>query len=67
MNASQLAIADSDLCLDPADNPEDLAMCYNSTLKRILGDHAPLVTRTTINRPSVPWITEEIRGSKRLK
>lgn len=67
MNAFQLAIADSDLCLDPADNPEDLAICYNNTLKRILGDHAPLVTRTTINRPRVPWITEEIRGSKRLK
>ena len=65
MNAFQLAIADSDLCLDPPDNPEDLAMCYNNTLKKILDDHAPLVIRTTINRPRVPWITEEIRASKR--
>ena len=65
MNAFQLAIADSDLFLDPPDNPEDLAMCYNNTLKKILDDHAPLVTRTTISRPRVPWITEEIRASKR--
>ena len=67
MNAFRLAIADSDLCLDPPDNPEDLAMCYNNTLKKIVDDHAPLViiTRTTINRPRVPWITEEIRASKR--
>ncbi|XP_068719650.1 uncharacterized protein [Montipora capricornis] len=65
MNAFQLAIADSDLYLDPPDNPEDLAMCYNNTLKKILDDHAPLVTRTAINRPRVSWITEEIRASKR--
>ena len=37
----------------------------NNTLKKILDDHAPVVTRTTINRPRVPWITEEIRASKR--
>ena len=48
MNAFQLAITDSDLCLDPPDNSEDLATCYNNTLKKILDDHAPLVTRTTI-------------------
>lgn len=69
MNAFQLAIADSNLCLDPPDNPEDLAMGYNNTSKKILDDHAPLVTltRTTINRPRVPWITEEIRVSKRQR
>ena len=64
LNAFQLDIAVSDLCLDPPDNPEDLAMCYN-TLKKILDDHAPVVTRTTINRPPVPWIREEMRASKR--
>ena len=65
MNAFQLDITVSDLCLDPPDNPEDLAMCYNNTLKKILDDHALVVTCTTINRPRVPWITEEIRASKR--
>ena len=42
-------------------------MCYNNTLKKILDDHAPVVTRTTINRPRVPLITEEIRASKNVK
>ena len=67
INAFQLAIAVSDLCLDPPDNPEDLAMCYNNTLKKILDDHALVVTCTTINRPRVPLITEEIRASKNVK
>ena len=67
INAFQLAIAVSDLCLDPPDNPEDLAMCCNNTLKKILDDHAPVVTHTTIStcRLHIPWITEEIRASKR--
>ena len=34
MNAFQLDIAVSDLCLDPPDNLEDLVMCYNNTLKK---------------------------------
>ena len=63
-NQFLLSIVSYSFYLSP-DDPEDLAMCYNNTLKKILDDHAPVVTRTTINRPHVPWITEEIRASKR--
>ena len=46
---------------------DDLVTSYNSTLSNVLNKHAPVRTRTTVLRPLVPWFTEEIRASKRLR
>lgn len=60
----QSDVAGSDLCMNPPDDLNDQAACYNDTLRGILDKHAPLVTRTILERPQVPWFTEEIQGFK---
>ena len=59
----QSDLADTDLCRNPPEALEDLAKCYNSTLKDILDKHAPLITIK--ERPRVPWFNEEIKMAKR--
>ena len=44
-----------------------LVTSYNETLTSLLDKHAPLRSRTVITRPRVPWLTDEIRESKRLR
>lgn len=34
------------------------------TLKAALDKHAPLMTRTIVQRPCVPWFSQEIREMK---
>ena len=53
------------MCKNPPEALEDLAKCYNSTLKVVLDKHAPLVTRSIKERPRVPWFNEEIKMAKR--
>ena len=65
MNSFQSDLADTDLCRNPPEALEDLAKCYNSTLKDILDKHAPLITRSIKERPRVPWFNEEIKMAKR--
>ncbi len=40
---------------------------FDTSLRQILDNHAPLVTRHITDRPSAPWMTEEIQHSKRRK
>lgn len=42
----------------------DLTNAYNTTLRELLDKHAPVVTRTVTDRPSAPWLTEEIKKLK---
>lgn len=53
-------IAQSNLCQDPPVELKDLVSSYNTTCASILE-----VTKTTIERPRVPWFNEEIRLAKR--
>ena len=44
----------------------DLAsLVYIDGLRRVLDRHAPSVTRCVRDRPSAPWMTEEIREARR--
>ena len=40
---------------------------YNTGLSEILDRHAPLVTRRVRDRPSAPWLTEEVREARRRR
>ena len=40
---------------------------YNDGLRRLLDHHAPSVTRRARDRPSTPWMTEEIREIRRRR
>ena len=40
---------------------------YNDGIRRLLDRHALSVTRRVRDRPSVPWMTEEIREARRRR
>ena len=65
MNSFQSDLAATDLCRNPPEALEDLAKCYNGTLKVVLDKHAPLITMSIKERPRVPWFNEEIKMAKR--
>ena len=45
----------------------DLVSCYDETLSSALDRHAPLITKTIIKRPTVPWLTGDIKVAKRQR
>ena len=48
-----------------AGNPEVLVDQYNDVLQQALDRYAPSVTRFVRDRPSAPWLSEEIREARR--
>ena len=57
----------SELCLNPSYDLQELVSAYNNTLMVALDKHAPLLTRTIVQRPRVPWFSQEIREAKRQR
>ena len=57
----------SELCLNPSYDLQELVSAYNNTLMAALDKHAPLMTRTIVQRPRVPWFSQEIREAKRQR
>ena len=45
----------------------ELAECFNTTLSTLLEVHAPLVVKTIITRPRVPWYSDEMKAMKRRR
>ena len=45
----------------------DLVDAYNDGLGRVLERHAPSATRLVRDRPSAPWLSEDIRDSRRRR
>ena len=45
----------------------DLINCYNETLSSALDRHAPLITKTVVKRPTVPWFDDDVKSAKRLR
>ena len=60
LNSFQSNLPATDLHKNPPEAQEDLAKCYNGTLKVVLDKHAPLITSSIKERPHVPWFSEEI-------
>ena len=48
-------------------NLASLVDVYSDGLRRVLDRHAPSVTRRVRDRPSAPWMTEEIREVRRRR
>ena len=61
----QSDLAKSNLCTNHTNSLDELVSCYDETLKATLDKHAPLLTKTVVVRPRVPWFNEEIREAKR--
>jgi hypothetical protein len=49
-------ITQSDIISNPPSSLHELIECYNSTLSRLLDQHAPLITKSRRTRPH-PWYT----------
>ena len=45
----------------------ELAISYDNTLSSALQNHAPLITRTIIKRPTVPYFNDDVKSSKRAR
>ena len=57
-------IINSSLCLSPQPALSELCDQYDEVLSSILDDHAPLLTKTFIQRPAAPWYNEDIAAQK---
>jgi hypothetical protein len=59
----------SPLCKDSFTQLDDLVNCYNTTLSSLTECHAPLHTRTVVNRPLVPGLmmTSRLRLERDVK
>ena len=51
----------SDLDLEALDD------VYDDGLRQVLDRHAPSVTRCLRDRPSTPWMSEEVRATRRQR
>ena len=53
------------LVLDPPDDVDHLVDLYNSTLRDIVDEHAPLRTKDMPRKPMLPWYNKSIQVAKR--
>ena len=61
-------ISDTDLCKNLLSyNLDGLVNAYNNTLKSVLDHHAPVITKTVVKRPTVPWFNDEVNSAKKEK
>ena len=61
-------ISDTDLCKNLFSyNLDGLVNAYNNTLKSALDHHAPVITKTVVKRPTVPWFNGEVKSAKKEK
>ena len=65
IDALRADLRDSDLCTKEFTDVDEMASCYNSTLQAILNKHAPLKTKTVVNRKRVPWFNSQMKAAIR--
>ena len=53
------------ICNEDTCDLEMMAAQYNTTLRKIMDDHAPEETKTVKKKPAMPWYNDEIKGLKR--
>lgn len=61
------AVAESSVCVTPSKSLDDLVQQYQNDLSHILDSLAPLKTKSFVERPLIPWITNEILECKKQK
>ena len=67
LDALRVDLRDSDLCTTEFTDVDEMACCYNSTLQAILDKHAPLKTKTVVNRKQVPWFNSQMKAAIRVR
>ena len=67
MESLNKELSTTGLCQAPPNDLEELVNCYNETLRSVLDKHAPLTTKTIVERARVPWFNEEIREARRQR
>ena len=55
----------SQLTTDPSERLKTLVDQYNDSLKCLLNKHAPMKTKTFVQRATVPWYNQAIQAAKR--
>ena len=60
-------IATSTLCLDAVTSAVSLLEQYNTTLSTLLDKHGPVLTRTVMIRPKVPYFKGDIKKKAKQK
>ncbi len=51
----------SELCHNPSQDLDALVSQFNGTLSRLVEKHAPLKTRSMVERPIQPWFNDDIK------
>ena len=67
IDALQADLRVSDLCTKEFTDVDEMASCYNFTLQAILNKHAPLKTKTVVNRKRVPWFNSQMKAAIRAR
>ena len=67
MDTLRADLGDSDLCTKEFTDVDEMARCYNSTLHAVLDKHAPLKTKTVVNRKRVPWFNSQMKAAIRAR
>jgi hypothetical protein len=68
LDALRADLFNSDLCKNTdMFDVNELAICYNETPESAINRHAPLITKTIVTRPYVPWFNTEVKSAKREK
>jgi len=57
----------SQLITDPCETLDTLFDLYNDSLKCLLDKHAPMKTKTFVQRATVPWYNQTIQAAKRAR
>jgi len=55
----------SQLITDPSETLDTLVDLYNDSLKCLLDKHAPMKTKTFVQRAILPWYNQAIQAAKR--
>ena len=57
-------ICASELCNTTWSNVDEIAVCYNKTLRSILDKHAPIKSKFLISRQTVHWFNDKLKKLK---
>ena len=57
-------ISASELCNTTWSSVDEMAQCYDDTLRSILDKHAPMKSKVTTVRPIVPWFNDTLQKMK---
>ena len=58
-------LRESSLCRDVPQDLNKLMASYNSVCSGVMDKHAPIVKKTIVTRPRVPWFNDTIKAAKR--